>query len=70
MALNQRLSELVISEVDLLETLNIEFKQLNVLRLQKGLPYIRLNSRTRVYLVEETVAWLKEHARTISDKVS
>ncbi len=70
MAINLRLSEQVISEVDLLETLNIERSQLDVLRLQKGLPYVRLNSRNRVYLLEEVVGWLKENARAVSPNVS
>ena len=68
MAINQKLAEVVISEVDLLETLNIEVKHLSVLRLQKGLPYVRLNARNRVYLLPEVVAWLQKNARTISDR--
>jgi nucleoside-triphosphatase THEP1 len=68
MAINQKLAEVVISEVDLLETLNLELKHLSVLRLQKGLPYVRLNSRNRVYLLSEIVVWLQQNARTISEK--
>ena len=70
MAINQKLSELIVSEVDLLETLNIDLAQLSVLRLQKGLPYIRINSRNRAYLVNEVVDFLRDNARTISAKVS
>jgi len=62
----QRFSDLVLSEVELLEKLNVELKTLSKLRLEKGLPYIRLDTRNRVYLAEEVLDWLKELRRTIS----
>ena len=62
----QRFSDQVFSEVELLEKLNVEPKTLSKLRLEKGLPYIRLDTRNRVYLAEEVLGWLKELRRTIS----
>jgi len=58
------LSKHVISEVDLLNILNVELPVLNQLRLEKGFPVVRLNQRNRVYLVEDIVGWLKEHRST------
>ena len=59
MSERQLLGEAVISEVDLLELLNIEKPTLDTLRLRKGLPYIRLTDRARVYLTDDILEWLK-----------
>ena len=59
----QSLKDQVLSEVDLLELLNVEKPTLDTIRLEKGLPYIRLNNRCRVYLAEDVLGWLKEHRR-------
>jgi hypothetical protein len=53
----------VISEVDLLELLNVEQQTLDNLRRNKGLPYIRLSSKARVYLTEDVLGWLKNTAK-------
>jgi hypothetical protein len=57
----------IVSFKQKLETLNIEKPQINVLRLQKGFPFVRLNSRNRVYLLNEVVKYLQDNARTISE---
>ena len=56
----RRLSDQVLSEVSLLELLNIEQPQLDRLRRNKNFPYIRLNTKCRVYLASDVAAWLKE----------
>ncbi len=58
---NQSFSDQILSEVDLLEKLNLEKPTLDVLRREKGLPYIRLNVKCRVYLAEDVLGWLKQH---------
>lgn len=55
-----KLRDQVISEVDLLEVLNIELPALNALRLEKGFPVVRLNRNCRVYLADEVLGWLKQ----------
>lgn len=55
------LSQEVLSEVDLLEVLNIEKQTLDALRREKEFPYVRLNIRNRVYLSSEVLEWLKKH---------
>jgi len=61
MAENQNYKNQVLSEVELLEWLNVEQPTLDRLRLQKGFPVIRLNAKCRVYLVDEVFDWLKNH---------
>ena len=56
-------SDGVISEVDLLELLNIEQRTLDRLRREKGFPYVRLDQRNRVYLISEVTGWLKQQQR-------
>ena len=51
------------SEVDLLEWLNIEKPVLDRLRREKNLPYVRLSTKHRVYFVDEVLGWLKEQQR-------
>jgi len=57
----QTLRDQVLSEVDLLELLNIEKVTLDGLRLQKALPCVRLTTKCRVYLAEDILDWLKQH---------
>ena len=58
---NQNFNDQVISEIALLEKLNIELPTLNRLRLEKSFPVVRLNVKTRVYLADEVLGWLKNH---------
>jgi hypothetical protein len=57
----------ILPEVDLLEALNIEKPTLDALRTEKGFPFVRLTSKERVYVVEDVVAWLKEHRRNATN---
>ncbi len=57
----------VISEVDLLQKLNVPKGTLDRLRLQQGFPYVRLTLKDRVYLIDDVLAWLKDHKRTIQE---
>ena len=62
---NQTMEQLVWSEQALCELLGIEKKTLDQLRLDKGLPYIRLTARRRVYLKEDILHWLKQYRRLV-----
>jgi len=53
------LSGQVVSELDLLLTLNISRSTLDHLRLDKGFPTVRLSLQSRVYLIDSIVEWLK-----------
>lgn len=55
----------IISEVDLLQKLNVPKRTLDDLRTEAGFPYVRLTKRDRVYLVFDVVEWLKKHNRVI-----
>ena len=55
------LSQQVVSELDLLQTLNIGRSTLDALRREKHFPYVRLSLTARVYLIDSVVAWLKQH---------
>jgi len=59
MAENQTYKNQVLSEVELLEWLNVEQPTLDRLRREKGFPFIRLNAKSRVYQVNEVMDWLK-----------
>ena len=56
------LEHLVYSEAAVLELLGIDKKTLDGLRRERGFPTVRLTARTRVYLANEILAWLKERA--------
>ena len=57
------LEYLVYSEAAALELLGIDKKTLDDLRREKGFPFLRLTTRSRVYLVDEVLTWLKEQPR-------
>ncbi len=54
----------VLSEVALLELLNVEKPVLDKLRREENLPYIRLDKFYRVYLAEEVLDWLRQRSET------
>ena len=60
----QTLKSQVLSEVDLLELLNVEQPTLDTLRREKGLPFIRLTTKSRVYLANDVLDWLKRYRRS------
>jgi hypothetical protein len=49
----------------LLEMLNINKATLSVLRLQSNFPSVRLNLNNRVYLLDDVLAWCKQHRRIV-----
>ncbi len=49
------LEEVVYSEAAILELLGIDKKTLDDLRREKGLPFVRLAARARVYLADEVL---------------
>jgi len=57
------LEQVVYSEAAVLELLGVDKKTLDGLRRERGFPTVRLTARTRVYLANEILAWLKDHAR-------
>ena len=54
------LEQLVYSETVMLELLGIDKQTLDDLRREKGFPFVRLTTRSRVYLADEVLAWLKK----------
>ena len=54
----------VLSEVALLELLNVDKRTLDKLRREENLPYIRLDKFYRVYLSEEVLDWLRKRSET------
>jgi predicted DNA-binding transcriptional regulator AlpA len=56
------LEQEVYSEAAVLELLGIDRKTLDDLRRERGFPAVRLTARARVYLADEVLGWLKEHA--------
>ena len=63
--MNQKnINQEVLSEVALLELLNIEKQTLDKLRREENLPYIRLDKFYRVYLSEEVLDWLRKRTET------
>lgn len=59
--INNELSKKAISEYDLGLTLNVSRSTLDSLRLEKGFPFVRLSLKSRVYLVDSIIEWLKSH---------
>ncbi|MDD5287363.1 MAG: hypothetical protein PHD54_16045 [Desulfuromonadaceae bacterium] len=62
--INQELGKRVVSEADLCWTLGVDRRIIDDLRTRKGFPCVYLNKVTRVYLVDQVAAWLKEHSST------
>jgi len=60
----QRLEEAVLSEADLLELLGIDRKTLDDLRREKDFPFVRLTTRTRVYLAKDVLGWLEQRSKS------
>ena len=55
------LSKHVISELDLLTTLNISRSTLDSLRREKGFPMVRLSLQAKVYLISSVTDWLSNN---------
>ena len=54
----------VLSEIVLLEFLNVDKRTLDKLRREENLPYIRLDKFYRVYMAEEVLDWLRKRSET------
>ena len=54
------LAKLVWSEAAMMELLGVSRKQLDVLRLEKGLPCVHLNRKVRLYFDDEVLKFLEE----------
>jgi translation initiation factor RLI1 len=61
LVVNTALAKDVISEFDLLRLLNINQTTLRGLYLDKGFPVVRLTVQSRVYLIDDVLAWLKSY---------
>ena len=57
------LEHAVYSEEAMLELLGVSKTTLDTLRLEKGFPFVRLTPKTRIYLANEVLGWLKQHHR-------
>ena len=58
------LEQAVWSEGALLDLLGIDRKTLDYLRAEKGFPVVRVTVRSRVYLADDVLRWLKSRAAT------
>jgi len=47
----------------MLGLLGVDKETLDDLRREKGFPFVRLTTRSRVYLADEVLDWLKQQAR-------
>jgi len=59
------MEEKLLTEKDLLEILGIKKSLLNHLRYN-GLPFIKITSQCRAYLLSDIMAWAKEHRVVIN----
>jgi len=50
--------ENIITEETMLELLGLKKEALGVLRRDKGLPFLKISTRSRVYLESDVVSWL------------
>ncbi|MFC2024420.1 helix-turn-helix transcriptional regulator [Chloroflexota bacterium] len=59
---NQPLEQQVWNEQAIMELLGINRKQMDNLRREKGFPCVHLGQRTRVYLANEVLDFIKQRA--------
>ena len=57
------LRDQVLSEIELLEKLNVEQGTLDRLLREKGFTFVRLNAKCRVYLVNDVLGWFQQRRR-------
>jgi hypothetical protein len=55
------------TEPEILKKLNLSRKQLDVLRLERNLPFIKLSNSVRVYKTESILEWLNENEIIMSE---
>ena len=51
----------LISEADLLRTLGLKKSELDSLRREKGLPFVKFSQRSRGYFLSDVLAWAKKN---------
>ena len=51
----------MITEEELLKLMSLKPSELSYLRREKGLPFVKLTVRTRVYLEDDLMKWFKQH---------
>ena len=51
----------MITEEELLKLLNLKPSELSYLRNVKGLPFVKLSLRKRVFLEKDLMAWFEKH---------
>ena len=56
----------MITEAELEKLMNLKPSELNYLRNAKGLPYVKLSVRKRVYLEDDLMEWFRSH-RSVAD---
>lgn len=60
---SQLLEDAVYTEKDILNLLAITQDTLDVLRREKGFPFVRLTRVNRVYLAKDVLKWIEEQSR-------
>ncbi len=53
--------EKLISESDLLKVLGLKKSELDRIRREKGLPYVRISQRARAYFLSDVVEWARKN---------
>ena len=61
--------ERLISETDLLKILGLRKPELDKLRREKGLPFIRFSSKSRAYFLTDLIDWSRKN-RTVNGTAS
>ena len=49
----------MITEAELLKLLNIKPSELNSMRREKGLPFVKISMRSRAYLEKDVLEWMQ-----------
>jgi len=61
--MENKLEQQVLSEVVLMDILGLTKKQLDHLRWGKGLPYVSLQRKARVYIADDVLEFIERQAR-------
>jgi hypothetical protein len=59
----------MITEDELLKLMNLKPSELTYLRHDKGLPYVKLSLRKRVYLEDDLMTWFRSR-RVVADPLT
>ncbi len=62
----ESLGERLISETDLLKALGLKKPELDRLRRDKGLPFVKFSQRSRGYLLSDILNWAKKNRITLN----